>query len=214
MRLAPQRADQMMIIDGVAARAVRPHARHAHDRVGPEEAFQPVIEETHFDLVADQPGRDGIKDPIDIDGAVARHLRRHRREVGGSALGKVFQRLALGGDRLGAAGVVTVADAADEGAVGFKAVEIPASPAPEPLVEADLDVAVGGLDAAVLIGHAGIVAGGLHAVVPAQVVVALGEIKLSVAVEVFESGRQRVGSVLARDAAQLPKRVLQAFGDG
>ena len=62
LRLAPQRADQMMIIDRVAARAVRPHARHAHDRVGPEEAFQPVIEETHFDLVADQPGRDGIED--------------------------------------------------------------------------------------------------------------------------------------------------------
>jgi hypothetical protein len=41
-------------------------------------------------------------------------------------------------------------------------------------------MAVGGLDAAILIGHAGIVAGGLHAVVPAQVVVAPGEIKLSV----------------------------------
>jgi hypothetical protein len=49
--------------------------------------------------------------------------------------------------------------------------------------------------------------------VPAQVAVAPGEIKLGVAVEVFESRRQRVGSVLARDA-QLPKRVLQAFGDG
>ena len=70
------------------------------------------------------------------------------------------------------------------------------------------------LDAAILIGHAGIVAGGLHAVVPAQVAVAPGEIKLGVAVEVFETRRQRVRSALARDAAQLPKSVLQAFGDG
>ena len=204
----------MMIIDRVAARAIRPHPRHAHDRVGPEEAFEPVVEETHFDPVANQPGRDGIEDLVDSDGAVARHLRRHRREVGGSAPGQRFERLALRGDRPGAARVVTVADTADEGAVSCKAVEVPASPAPQPLVEADLDMAVGGLDAAILVGHAGIVAGGLHAVVPAQVVVAPGEIKLGVAVEVFESGRQRVGSVLARDAAQLPKRVLQAFGDG
>jgi hypothetical protein len=43
-------------------------------------------------------------------------------------------------------------------------------------------MAVDGLDPAILIGDAGIVAGGLHAVAPAQVVVAPGEIKLSVAV--------------------------------
>jgi len=42
-------------------------------------------------------------------------------------------------------------------------------------------MAVDGLDPAILIGDAGIVAGGLHAVAPAKVVVAPGEIKLSVA---------------------------------
>ena len=62
--------------------------------------------------------------------------------------------------------VVTLADAADEGAIGFQTGEISASSATESLVEADLDMAVGGLDAAVLVGEAGIVAGGLHAVVP------------------------------------------------
>ena len=87
LRLAPQCADQMMIIDRVAAHTVCPHAGHAHDRIGPKETFQPVIEETHFDLVANEPGGDGIEHPIDIDGAVACHLRRHHREVGGSALG-------------------------------------------------------------------------------------------------------------------------------
>jgi hypothetical protein len=58
------------------------------------------------------------------------------------------------------------------------------------------------------------VARSLHASAPAQAVVALGEIKLGVALEVLEGGRRRVGSAPARNAAQLPKRVLQAFGDG
>ena len=199
---------------GVLRQSVLVSSPYAYLEAGWLVPAQPVIEEAHFDLVADQPGGDGIKDLVDIDRAVARDLRRDRREVRGAAPGQGIERLALGGDRLGATGVVTVADPGDEGAVGFDAVEIPASPAPQPLVEADLDVAVGGFDAAVLVGYAGIVASGLHAVVPAQVVVALGEIKLGVAVEVFESRRQRVGSVLARNAAQLPKRVLQAFGDG
>ena len=91
---------------------------------------------------------------------------------------------------------------------------IPAPPAPEPLVEADLDMAVGRLNAPVLIGHARIIAGRLHAVMPAQVIVALGEIELCVAVEILESGRQRVGPMLAWDASELPKRILQPLGDG
>jgi hypothetical protein len=28
--------------------AAGPHARHAHDRVGPEEAFEPIIEQMHL----------------------------------------------------------------------------------------------------------------------------------------------------------------------
>src|SRR5271166_2306084 len=113
-----------------------------------------------------------------------------------------------------ATGVVTVADAVDKGAVGFKADEISALPPPEPLVEADLDMAVGRLDAPVLIGHARIITGRLHAVMPAQLVITLGEIELCVAVEIFEGGRQRVGPMLPWDASELPKRILQPLGDG
>src|SRR5271157_2361883 len=158
--------------------------------------------------------RDGVDHPIDIDGAVAGHSRRHRCEVGGPALGQGLELLALDGEERRATGVVTVADAADKGAVGVEAGEIPALPAPEPLVEADLDMIVGGLNAPVLIGHARIIAGGLHAVMPAQVIVALGEIELGVAVEILEGGRQRVGPMLAWDASELPKRILQPLGDG
>jgi hypothetical protein len=51
----------MTIIDAVAALAIRPHARHAHDRVGSKEAFEPVVEQMHLELVADQPGRAGTE---------------------------------------------------------------------------------------------------------------------------------------------------------
>ena len=203
-----------MIIDGVGALTIRPHPGHAHHRRGPEETFEPVVEEMHLDHLPDEAGWDRIDDPVDVDGAVARHFRRHRREVGGPALGQGLERLALDGDKRRAAGVVPVADAADKGAVGFQAGEIPALPAPEPLVEADFDVIVGRLDAAVLVGHARIVTGGLHAVMPAQLVIPFREILLGVAVEVLEGGRQGIGPVLGRDTAQLPKRILQALGDG
>ena len=203
-----------MIIYRVGALAIRSHPRHAHDRVRPEKTFKPIVEEMHLDHAPDETGRDGVDHPIDIDGAVAGHSRRHRCEVGGPALGQGLELLALDRDERRATGVGTVADAADKGAVGVEAGEIPALPAPEPLVEADLDMAVGRLNAPVLIGHARIIAGRLHAVMPAQVIVALGEIELCVAVEILESGRQRVGPMLAWDASELPKRILQPLGDG
>src|SRR5271166_3836517 len=214
LRLAPERADQVTIIDGVGALAVRSHPRHAHDRIRPEETFKPIVEEMHLDHVADKARRDGVVDSIDSDGAIARRFHRHRCEVGGPPLGQGFELLALDRDERRATGVVTVADAVDKGAVGFKADEISALPPPEPLVEADLDMAVGRLDAPVLIGHARIITGRLHAVMPAQLVITLGEIELCVAVEIFEGGRQRVGPMLPWDASELPKRILQPLGDG
>ena len=60
--------------------------------------------------------------------------------------------------------------------------------------------------------HAGIVAGRLQTIVAAEGGVALG---LVIAVgEVAIGGREPVGAVLARHAAELPKRLLQALGQG
>ena len=129
---------------------------------------------------------------IDIDGAIARRFHRHRSEIGRPAFGQRLELLALDRDERRATGVVTVADAVDKGAVGFKADEISALSSAEPLVEADLDMAVGRFNAPILIGHAWIITGRLHAVMPAQLVITLGEIELGVAVGNFEGGRQRV----------------------
>ena len=188
LRLAPERADEVTIIDGVGALAIHSDPRHAHDWVRPEETFKPIVEEMHLDHLPDEARRDGVDDPIDIDGAVAGYSRLHRCEIGGPAPRQGLELLALDGDEGRATGVVTVADSPDKGAVGFNAGEIPALPAPEPLIEADLDMAIGRLNAPVLIGHARIITGRRHAVMPAQLIIALGEIELCVAVEVLEGG--------------------------
>src|SRR3546814_11144329 len=70
------------------------------------------------------------------------------------------------------------------------------------------------LDAAVLVGDAGIVAGRRHAVMDAQGVVAAGQVLLCVPVQVTARGRQAVGAMLARRGAQRPGGVLPALGQG
>src|SRR5688500_18963383 len=72
-------------------------------------------------------------------------------------------------------------------------------------------MAVGGFDRSVLVGDAGIVAGRLQAVMVAEgsiglgLVLALGEIAIG--------RREPVGAMLVRDAAELPERLLQPFGE-
>ena len=70
---------------------------------------------------------------------------------------------------------------------------------------------MGALDRAVLVCDASIVAGGRHAVMDAQLLVAPGEVLLRITVEIAECRRQAVAAVLFRHAAQRPQRVLQAF---
>src|SRR3546814_15259619 len=70
------------------------------------------------------------------------------------------------------------------------------------------------LDAAVLVGDAGIVAGRRHAVMDAQGVVAAGQVLLCVPVQVAEGGRQAVGAMPARRGAPPPDGGLPAFGPG
>ena len=67
------------------------------------------------------------------------------------------------------------------------------------------------LDRAVLVRDAGVVARGLHAVMAHQVLIALRQILLRVAVEVAERRRQAVAAMLLRHAAERPQRVLQAL---
>jgi hypothetical protein len=77
-------------------------------------------------------------------------------------------------------------------------------------MEPDLEVAVSRLDGTVLVSNAGIVAGRLEAVMQTEcgigpgLVLAIGPVAVS--------RREAVGAMLAGHAAQLPERLLEAFG--
>ena len=73
---------------------------------------------------------------------------------------------------------------------------------------------MGGLDGAVLVRFAAIVAARAHAVVAAQRLIALGQVGLLVDGQIAEGRRQAVGTVLAGGTAQPPQGVLQPFGQG
>ena len=75
-------------------------------------------------------------------------------------------------------------------------------------------MSVGRFNAAILVRHAGVVAGGGHSIVARQLVIAAGEIELSLTIEVLERRRQRVGPMLAGGAPKLPQGILQALRKG
>ena len=70
---------------------------------------------------------------------------------------------------------------------------------------------VRGLDRAVLVADAGVVAGRLHAVVAAELGVARRLVLL--AREIAVGRREPVGAMFARHAAELPKRFLKTLGE-
>ena len=78
------------------------------------------------------------------------------------------------------------------------------------LLDRLLQIPVRGLDAAVLVAQAAVVARAGHAVVIEQRRVAHGEVLFFG--QVLERGRQAVGAVLLRGAAGLPQGVLQPLG--
>ena len=98
----------------------------------------------------------------------------------------------------------------DPGPVGVETVELAAAPEQQSLADDALEVAMLALDGAVLVRHAGVVAGRRHPVVGAQRLVAACLVGAGVVVEVAERGRQAVGPVLDRHAAERPECVLQA----
>lgn len=73
---------------------------------------------------------------------------------------------------------------------------------------------MGGLDGAVLVRLAAIVAARAHAVVAAQRLMAPGRIGLPVDGQIAEGRRQAVGTVPAGGTAQPPQGVLRPFGQG
>ena len=82
------------------------------------------------------------------------------------------------------------------------------------LADGTLEMTVRAFDRAVLVRDALVVAGRRHAVMGAQLLVALCEIGLRVGVEIAECGRQTVAAVAVRSTAKRPERILQPLGQG
>jgi hypothetical protein len=72
-------------------------------------------------------------------------------------------------------------------------------------------MAVRAFDRPVLVRHAAIVAGRLHAVMRAQRLVAARLILPRVVIEIAEGGGQAVAAMLQRGAAERPQRILQTL---
>src|SRR5215469_15658284 len=73
-------------------------------------------------------------------------------------------------------------------------------------------MAVRAFNRTVLVRYPSIVAGRLHAVMPAQRLVAIRLILPRVVIEIAEGGGQAVAAMLQRGAAERPQRILQPLG--
>ena len=154
----------------------------------PQQYLQPVMEDPHRHLVADQPRRHGVDDPPHLDRAGAPH-----RELLDFVVGKAMRRqgpqgrlLLLQAAQPGT--VVLRRHLHDEGFVGGYRLEIMAAAQQQGLLDPFLEVAVGALHPAVLMGDTAVVAAVGQADVMAEGVVAAGDVGGKAAVAVAAGG--------------------------
>lgn len=189
--LAAQGIDQMVQIDRPGP-AVPLNAAVQADQVAgsfaAQQHLQPVMEDPHRHLVADQPRRHGVDDPPHLDRAGAPH-----RELLDVVVGKAIRRqgpqrrlLLLQATQPGA--VVLRRHRSNEGLVGGDRLEIGAATQQQGLLDPSLEVAVGALHPAVLMGDTTVVAAVGQAVVMAEGVVAAGDVGGKAAVAVAAGG--------------------------
>lgn len=121
---------------------------------------------------------------------------------------------AFGLDAGAVASIMPPDDLVDEGAIGHEVVEVPGYAHQKGVANGALEMAVRAFDRAVLMRDALVVACGRHAVVGAELLVALREIGLGVGVEIAEGRRETVAAVIGRRSAQRPERILHPLGQG
>lgn len=117
-------------------------------------------------------------------------------------------------DPLGVAGIAAADDLVDEAAIGGEIIEVGSASQQQRIGDRPLEMAMRALDRPVLVGDAAIVAGRPHAIMGAEVLVPPGQIVLSIPIQIAEGGRQAVGSMLPRRAAERPQSILQSFCQG
>ena len=180
----------------------------------PQMEFQPVVKNADPEPVADQPRGNGVEHLLedeaagrgDGDGGVLPIRGAHRRQVA--------KRTAFGPDGLRPAGIAASDDPGHEGAIRVDIGKVLRPPQRQGIGDLAREVAMRTLDGAVLVGHAAVVAGGRHPVMPAQRLIPSGPVPRVVLAEVAEGRRQAVGAVFGGNATQGPERGLQPCGQG
>jgi hypothetical protein len=119
---------------------------------------------------------------------------------------------ALDLDLLAAPGIAPPHHLVDEATVSGEIFKVARATQQKLIGKRPLQVAVRAFDGAVLVRKTGVVAGGLHAVVGDQRLVALRQVLARLRVEIAERRQQAIGAVLLGHPAQRPQRVLQALG--
>jgi hypothetical protein len=114
------------------------------------------------------------------------------------------QRGALQLHHLAATRVAPGDQVGDPDAIGIEALEIDAATKQQSLGHTALEMSVLTFNGAVLMRHPGVIAGWCHLVVCAQRLVATRLVDLGIVIEIAERGRQTVGAVLNRHAAERP----------
>ncbi|KTS04288.1 hypothetical protein SB3_24310 [Methylobacterium radiotolerans] len=178
-----------------------------------DEDVEAVIVEAHARGVADQARGYGVEHLAQAEPAGRGDAHADLLVVARAPLRQSRQDGTLAIDALGLASVAASDELVDEGAINGQVGEVGAGAQQERVGDGPLEVPVRTLDRAVLVGEAGVVTGGRHAVVGTQGLVAAGEILLGGLIEVAEGGREAVGAVLARHAAERPEGILQSFGE-
>ena len=204
----------MPVIDDMTVRAIalRASARQRHEMGAADEQVEPVIVEPDPQPVSDQPRRHGVEHFPQREAAGRRDGDDDFLIIAGAPVGQRLQRGALGIDAGTAASVLGRHDLVDEAAIGGQIIEVARGAQQERVANRRLEMAVRALDPAILMRDAAVVAGRRHAVMPAQRVVAGGEIRPGFGIKIAEGRRQAVAAVLRRRTAQRPQRVLQPFG--
>ena len=115
-----------------------------------------------------------------------------------------MQRRALEAEPLGQPRIAPSDDLVDKAAIGIERVEVARAAQQQGILDRLLEVAVRAFDRPVLVRHAAVVAGRLHAVMRAQRLIAAGLILPRVVGEIAEGGRQAVAAMLQGSPAERP----------
>ena len=206
----------MPVVDDVTMLAIGAGAaaRQGHLEAGAEIDVEAVVIEAHAQSVTDQARRGAVEHLAQNEPAGGGHGDDSLFVVGCPAPGQLLEGRPLDIDARSELGVVAPGHLVDEPAIGRQVGEVARAAHQHGVLHGLLQVPVRALDRAVLVGDAGVVAGGLHAVVGAQGVIAQGQVFAGVTVQVAEGRGEAVAAMFVRGAAQRPQGVLQTFRQG